>query len=63
MTVSSGHESFQWFKSLDEVPGVVWVSPQDLAIDSRLAEARPVRDEKSFSPWCHVGRRHWETYR
>lgn len=50
MTRSRPPKPYQWFKALTEVPGVVWMPPPDLVVDPRLFEARPVADERSFSP-------------
>ena len=50
MTPSRPPKPYQWFKALAEVPGVVWMSPPGLVVDRRLSKARPVADERSFSP-------------
>ena len=50
MTPSRPPKPYQWFKALAEVPGVVWTPAPDLVVDPRLSEARPVADERSFSP-------------
>lgn len=43
-------ESFEWFRALTEVPGVVWAQSSDVVADRRLSEARPIPDQRSFSP-------------
>ena len=50
MTPIQPGKSLEWFTALTDVPGVVWREPDGVVVDSRLSDARPVPDERGYSP-------------